>query len=153
MDLRTIVGHRPLFMPGAAVLIFDEDRRLLLQHRADNGLWGLIGGSLELDETMEEAARREAFEESGLILGDLEWFGLFTGPDQRYEYPNGDVTVNVAAVYVARQYSGELRIDGEESLDLRFFDLDSLPQDISPPDVPILARCRAVFGGLTHSGA
>lgn len=39
-ELRGLVGHRPLIIPGAAVLIFDSGDRLLLQLRQDNQMWG-----------------------------------------------------------------------------------------------------------------
>ena len=60
-ELRLLVGHHPLIMAGAAVLIFDEQNRLLLQHRKDNQQWGLIGGSMEIGESLEETAKREVF--------------------------------------------------------------------------------------------
>ena len=62
LDLRKLVGHRPLLQVGASVLLEDEQGRLLLQRRADCHLWGYHGGSVELDEVVEEAARRELWE-------------------------------------------------------------------------------------------
>ena len=67
MDLRKIVGHRPLLQVGASVIVEDAQGRILLQKRADNHCWGYAGGSVELDEVVEEAARRELREETGLI--------------------------------------------------------------------------------------
>ena len=55
MDLRRIVGHRPLLQAGASVLLEDARGRLQLQRRADCHLWGYHGGSVELDEVVEEA--------------------------------------------------------------------------------------------------
>ena len=66
MDLRRLVGHRPLLMPAASVILEDGDGRVLLQLRADNGLWCYHGGAVELDEVVEDAARRELREETGL---------------------------------------------------------------------------------------
>ena len=71
MDLRKIVGHRPLLQVGASVIVEDEDNRILLQLRSDNHCWGYPGGSVELDEEVENAAKRELFEETGLIAHDL----------------------------------------------------------------------------------
>lgn len=51
-ELRALVGHRPLIIPGAAVLILDKSDRLLLQLRRDNQHWGLIGGSMEIGESL-----------------------------------------------------------------------------------------------------
>lgn len=54
MDLRKIVGHRPLLQVGASVIVEDEKGRILLQKRSDNHYWGYAGGSIELDETVED---------------------------------------------------------------------------------------------------
>ena len=137
-ELRSLVGHRPLIIPGAAVLIIDKDR-LLLQHRKDNQQWGLIGGSMEIGESLEETARREAFEETGLELDKLEWFGLFSGQELIYTCPNGDVVVNVVAVYTARRFRGTLKADYEEAHEVRFFKLRDLP-NLSPPDRPVIEQ-------------
>lgn len=53
-DLRKIVGHRPLLQVGASVIVEDEKGRILLQKRSDNHCWGYAGGSVELDETVED---------------------------------------------------------------------------------------------------
>ena len=66
MDLRKIVGHRPLLQVGASVIVEDEKGRVLLQKRTDNHCWGYPGGSTELDERVEDAAARELREETGL---------------------------------------------------------------------------------------
>ena len=58
MDLRKIVGHRPLLQVGASVIVEDKEGRILLQLRSDNHCWGYAGGSVELDENVEEAAKR-----------------------------------------------------------------------------------------------
>ena len=54
MDLRKIVGHRPLLQVGASVIVEDEKGWILLQKRSDNHCWGYAGGSVELDETVED---------------------------------------------------------------------------------------------------
>lgn len=62
-ELRNLVGHRPLLLAAAGVVVVDDLGRWLLQRRVDDGLWGLLGGALELGESFEDAARRELFEE------------------------------------------------------------------------------------------
>lgn len=136
-ELRALVGHRPLIIPGAAILIFDSGDRLLLQLRQDNQSWGLIGGSMEVGESLLETARREVWEETGLTLDRLDWFDLYSGRELIYRYPNGDVIVNVVAVYISR-FRGELKVDKNEGIELRFFESNELPQNISPPDLPII---------------
>ena len=71
MDLRAIVGHRPLLQVGASVIVVDPEGRILLQLRSDNHCWGYAGGSVELDESVEDAAKRELFEESGVKDAEL----------------------------------------------------------------------------------
>lgn len=88
---------------------------------------------------LEETARREVLEETGLELDELNWFDLFSGREVIYELPHGDVVVNVIAVYISRKFRGQLQLS-EEGLELRFFKLNKLPTNISPPDKPIIAR-------------
>lgn len=133
MDLRAVVGHRPLLQVGASVIVVDADNRILLQLRSDNHCWGYAGGSVELDEVVEEAAKRELFEETGLIAESLELFGVFSGKDTHYTYPNGDEVSNVDIVYVCKQYSGELKCQDGEVEKLKFFRIDEIPQNISKP--------------------
>ena len=68
----------------------------------------------------------------------LDWFDLFSGQESIYQLPNGDVVVNVVAVYISRQFRGKLKVDEEEGFEIRFFELNKLPQNISPPDKPII---------------
>ncbi len=133
MDLRKIVGHRPLLQVGASVIVEDERGRILLQLRTDNHCWGYAGGSVELDEVVEEAAKRELFEETGLIANELELFGIFSGVDTHYVYPNGDEVSNVDIVYVCRDYSGTLKCQEGEVDALKFFDVHEVPENISVP--------------------
>lgn len=135
MDLRKIVGHRPLLQVGASVILEDKQGRVLLQKRTDNHCWGYPGGSTELDERVEDAAARELFEETGLTANHLELFGVFSGKELHYIYPNGDEVSNVDIVFLCRDYSGSLRLDAEESEDLSFFEAGQLPVNLSPPIV------------------
>lgn len=138
MDLRREVGTKPLIIVGASVLIINENNELLLQLRKDNACWGLIGGSMELGETLEEVAIREMYEESGLIPTDLELLKVFSGQEFYYQYPHGDEVFNVIAAYECRSFSGELKYDEEEATAIAFFPLDQLPKKMSPPDQQVI---------------
>ena len=95
---------------------------------------------MEIGESLEETAKREALEETGLTLNELNWFDLFSGAELIYELPHGDVVVNVVAVYTSRKYEGQLMVDPTEGSELRFFRLDELPKDINPPDKPVIKK-------------
>ena len=66
LQLRQYIGHRPILMVGAAVLVLDEQDRLLMMKRSDSGCWGLPGGATEPGEVVENAAKRETLEETNL---------------------------------------------------------------------------------------
>lgn len=133
MELRKKVGHRPLLQVGASVIVEDENGHILLQLRSDNHCWGYAGGSVEIDEVVEEAAKRELYEETGLIAEKLELFGVFSGKETHYIYPNGDEVSNIDIVYLCKKYSGKLRCQKCEVDELKFFDIENLPSNISPP--------------------
>jgi ADP-ribose pyrophosphatase YjhB (NUDIX family) len=138
MDLRKEVGTRPLIMAGACVILIDENQRMLLQLRNDNNCWGLPGGSLEIGETLEEVAIRELFEETGLIAKKLNLINVYSGKEFYYKYPHGDEVYIVVTAYLCTQYEGELQKDENEVKDIHFFNLNEIPSDISPPDIPII---------------
>ena len=140
MDMRKVVGHRCILQVEASVILEDEHGRVLLQKRVDNHMWGYAGGSVELDEKVEDAAKRELFEETGLIANSLELFGVFSGKELHYIYPNGDEVSNIDVVYVCRDYCGELKRQEDEVVELKFY--ANLPEELSPPIKPVLLKRR-----------
>lgn len=141
--IRSLVGHRPIILCGASVIVENGRGEILLQRRKDDGTWGYAGGCVEIDEAVEDAARRELFEETGLAADELNLFGVFSGKDMHYTYPNGDEVSIVDIVFVCRKYRGELRADGDEVTELRFFPKDALPEPISPPTEGIIRKYAA----------
>ena len=131
LDLRKAVGRRPLLQTGAGVIVVDAAGRVLLQRRSDNGCWDYAGGSMELGEEVEETARRELLEETGLTAHSLELFGVYSGKEEHHVYPNGDEVYNVEFAFVCRDWSGTLECQEGEVDELRFFALDELPAGLS----------------------
>ena len=140
MDIRRRIGHDPLMIVGASVIVMDAEGRVLLQRRRDNGLWGYHGGSVELYERVEDAARRETLEETGLTVEKMTLLGVFSGPDMAYTYPNGDRACVVDVVFLCRSYSGDLRPQPEEVTELRWFAPQALPDSITPTCKPALYK-------------
>lgn len=128
-ELRRVVGSRPLFAPGANVLVTNTERRLLLLRHAGTGRWTLPGGSLEPGETFAQTAARELHEETGLVAERLEPLEMFAGPQYRYTYLNGDVVDYVSVLYRAHGVSGELRPQVDEVTEAAWFSVDELPTD------------------------
>ncbi|MBE6709064.1 MAG: NUDIX domain-containing protein [Ruminococcaceae bacterium] len=136
--IRQKVGHDPVIQCGASVIVINEAGELLLQLRRDNGMWGYHGGSVELNEKVEDAATRELFEETGLRAEALELFGVFSGAEMAYTYPNGDVVSNIDTVFLCRDYSGELKPQENEVSQLSFFPPTELPENIFSANIPAL---------------
>ncbi|MCH2065613.1 NUDIX domain-containing protein [Shimia sp.] len=96
-QLRAQVGSRPLIAVGGRVLIEDDKGRFLIIQRADDGLWGLPGGSMELGETLLDVVHREAKEEANATIRDVTVFGLSSDPEiESHTYPNGDQIQSVS---------------------------------------------------------
>lgn len=137
-ELRKVVGSRPLIMVGACVIIINEQNELLLQHRKDNGCWGLIGGSMELGESLEQVAYREMLEETGLQAQQLILLQTYSGEGFYYQYPHGDEVYLVVTTYECKKFAGELKHDEEEAFEVRFFPIEQLPINLNQVDQPII---------------
>ena len=136
MALDERIRHIPFIQTGAAVIIRNEEGKILLQERTDRNKWGLPGGCQELGERFEDTVIREIKEETNLDIKEenLELIAIVSGNSRRNEYPNGDVVINNTVLYCVRNYSGELKWDSE-SKEMKFFDLDNLPINQNDPDL------------------
>lgn len=144
MDLRKLVGHQTLIQCAASIIIVNEKGQILLGKRTDNHKWGYAGGSVEIDEKVEECAKRELFEETGLVAEEIEFFMVNSGPEVHYVYPNKDEVSNIEIIYVCRKYHGEIIPQKEEVEELRFWDLGEIDlEEISPPIRPVLKKYLA----------
>jgi 8-oxo-dGTP pyrophosphatase MutT (NUDIX family) len=146
LELRKLVGHRPLMMVGTATLIVDADNRLLMMKRSDNGSWGLPGGGVELGEELMSAASRELREETGLEADELRLFGVFSGPKFFYRYPNGDEVFGVMIVYLAHAWHGEVCLNDEHT-EWGWFAAADIPVDLNPLIIPLIEKFNC--GNLT----
>ena len=87
-------------MVGATLLILNQHDQLLMLRRNDNGCWGVPGGAMEPGESLVDTARREAKEEIGIEIENLDLFGIYSGAELYYCNPNGDEVYNVSVVYL-----------------------------------------------------
>ena len=154
--IRDRVGHDLVLLPAVSVFIWDDDGRLLLVRGSDTGTWQMVGGAVEPDETPEDAARREAAEETGLELQLTGIRGVIGGPRFNHTYPNGDRVAFVSTMFDARIVSGEPRPDGEETTEVAWLTPAELvagrrhaPASTADESLPRLLRAILAEAGIT----
>jgi 8-oxo-dGTP pyrophosphatase MutT (NUDIX family) len=153
--LRERVGHDLLLLASVAVLVWDEQGRLLLVREAQTGLWQTIGGAVEPDESPAQAAIREAGEEAGLVVQLTGIRGVAGGPGFRMTYPNGDLVSYVSTIFDARVRSGEPRPDQEETIDVAWFATVQLANTaLTEFTIALLSDpAVAILGGAPRGGS
>lgn len=129
-SMRELVGRRRLLLPGVRAIIVNDQGEVLLQRRTDMPLWGLPSGSVELDETAWETLKREVKEETSLEVLQAQPMALYSGPSQRFTYPNGDEIQCFSVAFIVRRWEGEPQADGVEGSEVRFFPLSHLPTHV-----------------------
>lgn len=141
-ELRDVVGHRPLLVPASCALIFNKLGEVLLHRSSDDGKWHTLGGTIEPGEEPADAARREAFEETGLHVVPERLVGVYAW--SRIEYPNGDICDYIGNVFACRIESGTLSLS-DESLEFSFLAQGALPE-LLPIEQVVIADA---FAGVT----
>ena len=123
--IRSKVGHDRIILIFAGGCIFNQKGEVLLQRRGDTNKWGFPGGAIEIGETPQMAAIREAKEETGLDVEVGKLIGIYT--DCNMEYTNGDKAQSILIAYELKVVGGKLFCDKEETLELKYFSLDNMP--------------------------
>ncbi len=136
-DIRKKIGHAPIFCPGSGAIIYKQGK-VLLQKRQDNGKWSIHGGAVELGETYLQALDRELKEEINVKPINPKLVGIYTGKNFYFEYPNGDKIYDSLCVFLVEEYEGNLQKDNSEVIDLQWFDLENLPEQLDREDGLIL---------------
>jgi len=110
---------------GCSAAIFDEQGRILLTRRADNGQWCLPGGRMESGESVAEACEREVLEETGLTVRVTRLVGVYSHSDQLVVYPDGNKAHIVALHFEAEVIGGKLGLS-DETTEYGYFTLGEL---------------------------
>lgn len=122
---------------GCGIMVFNNEGKLLLGLRNDDaskadselheeGTWTMPGGNIEYGETFEEAGIREAKEETGLDIKDLEVICVQTDKNEFAHY--------VSVGMIAHSYEGNPKaMEPDEIIKWDWFSLDCLPENIFSP--------------------
>ena len=117
---------RPAVTSDTAVLRLEDVPEILLIQRKDQpfkDMWALPGGFMEMEESLEDAARRELAEETGIKAGELIRFDTYDTPDRD---PRGR-TITQVFVMIWKIEMGTPQA-GSDAADLRWFSLSELPE-------------------------
>ncbi|HEX2995315.1 MAG TPA: NUDIX domain-containing protein [Anaerolineales bacterium] len=117
------LGREGTLRLGCSAAILDEQKRILLTRRTDNGQWCLPGGAVESGESVAEACEREVLEETGLKVRVKRLIGVYSHPDQLVIYPDGNKAFIVALHFETEIIGGELGLS-DETTDFGYFTLE-----------------------------
>jgi len=124
--------------PTVDVIITDGKRVILVERGRDpyKGKWVFPGGFMDFGETAENAAVREALEETGVQVEITEILGVYSAPDRD---PRSH---HVSIVFIARQLEGE-PVGGDDAADAKWYNLEDLrPGDLAFDHDLIVADLR-----------
>jgi 8-oxo-dGTP pyrophosphatase MutT (NUDIX family) len=127
---------RPITL-GVRVMMIEKDRVLLVRHTYMAG-WFMPGGGVKRGETLDQAARREAHEETGATLNNLRLLGAYTN-FKEWKSDHG-------ILFLSTDFTTTSEHDNEIA-EIRFFPLDDLPADLMPGHRRRLEEYRA---GISH---
>lgn len=116
---------------AVAVVVVDDQGRVLMIERTDNGKWALPGGAQELGESVREAAVRETREETGIEIEVSGVVGIYSDPRHVIAYDDGEVRQEFSICLRARAVGGAPQ-SSSESRAVRWVtapELERLPID------------------------
>jgi 8-oxo-dGTP pyrophosphatase MutT (NUDIX family) len=141
LRLRARIGHDLLWLPGVSGVVIDDDGRLLLARRADNGLWAVVSGVLEPGEEPAVATAREVLEETGVVVEVVALTAVSV--TDVIEYSGGDVAQYLDTCFWCRPIGGEAHVADDESLEVGWFHREELPAAMTTTSRGRIARTLA----------
>lgn len=115
---------------GVNIFVFNDKNQLLMGKRIGKtgyGTWCLPGGHFEWGEYLEDCAKRELEEETGIIGDDLEYLHIVNDPRTNEKDSTHYVHIN----FLAKKWRGEPKITEPDKFeDWKWFDLNNLPREI-----------------------
>ena len=123
----------PSISPCIITLITNGNKVLLGRAKFfPKGLYSTLAGFIEAGETAEDALQREVFEEVGVYVENIRYFG-----SQSWPFPS-----QLMLGFYCQYKQGDIKVNSEELEDAQWFNIDNLPQ--VPPTT-------SISGKLIHS--
>src|SRR5215467_1152152 len=106
-------------VPSATAVVVEGDL-LLVIHKVDNDRWALPGGAVDPGESSADAAVRETYEETGVVIEVMGLVGVYTDPRHVMRYDDGEVRQQFSLCFRARSLGGRLRPQPAETKEVRW---------------------------------
>ena len=121
------LGREGKIRVGCSAAIFNEEGKVLLTRRLDNGQWCLPSGGMDAGESPAETCIREVFEETGLRVRVTRLVGVYSDPNQLVVYADGTKVQIVALHFEAEITGGTLDLSNETSA-FGYFSLEEMAE-------------------------
>lgn len=115
----TVCDHMvwPKVAPAIIVAVTKGDKLLLAHNRMfPDGMYSVLAGFVEMGETFEDCVRREVFEETGIKVQNIKYFG-----SQPWPFPN-----SMMIGFTAEYLDGDIEVDNDEIVDAKWFEKDEI---------------------------
>jgi 8-oxo-dGTP diphosphatase len=144
MDLKIISGAYPDLPRVAVGAVVFKDNKVLLIRRAKppaKGLWAIPGGSVNLGETLQQAAERETLEETNLTIQATKPVFTFEVIEKD---DNNQVRFHYVIIDLVADYISGIPLPGDDADEVRWVSSKELKNlDINPRTLKVL---NSVFG-------
>lgn len=148
--LRAPIFARPTPITVGDGAVIDDNGRILLIRRADNGKWAMPGGALEVGETPSAGVIREVHEETGMTV---ESVALVAIHDSRFCHtPTRHHLYHLT--FLCRPVENcavEIASHAQEVQEVAWFDTAHLPMDLDPGHAPRIPEAIRVWRGDRHA--
>ncbi|MFC9601127.1 NUDIX domain-containing protein [Peribacillus butanolivorans] len=131
-DIREMIGNSPLIVVRPSVAIINNKGEILL-NRYSGETWGIPGGILQLNDSVEECIKRSVQDDLGLTINSLQLFGVYSGLELYMKPEDGEDEYHIVAIgYLCTDYEGEVTSDENQEIEAEFFKLEQLPEETAP---------------------
>jgi len=143
-NIRSLVGNRLLCLPSVTGIVKNAAGDILLVRNSGATEWTTPGGMIEPDDRPAESVVRELKEELNIDVKVKSLLGVFSGPEYRMLYPNGDQVVYTTAVFECEIINGSPQVDMDELEDCKYVNMAELAALEAPDWVRgLLAQLQA----------
>lgn len=134
-------------VPAVSAIVPDNDGRILLIRRTDNGYWSVPGGGLEPGESVREATAREVKEETGIACEVTGLVGIYSDPNHVAAYDDGEVRQEFSICFTTQMLGGTITTSRESS-EVRFVATREIPDYEMHPSIRL--RVQHYLEGRTE---